>query len=145
LGAYETQPAPQDPYQQWLIANNLPPDGSGNGAPEANSSGDGVSNEMKFALGLPVNSPGYDGRVTTGKIQVDGKNYLTLTYVRPEPPPAGVSYGVRVSGDLASWTATEVVEVSNTVEGNLRRITVRDAVAITGQLPGRFIRLEVSR
>lgn len=146
LGAYETQSAPtQDPYQQWLAANGLPTDGSGNGAPEANPSGDGVSNEMKFALGLPVSSPGVDGRVTTGKVVVGGKSYLMLTYLRPEPAPAGASYLVRVSGNLVDWSATDTVEVSSTVESGLRRITVRDTVPASQAGVGRFIRLEVSR
>lgn len=145
LGAYETQPAAQDPYQQWLIANNLPPDGSGNGAPDANPSGDGVSNLIKFALGLPVNSPGVVGRIMGGKIQVQGAYYLTLTYLRPEPPPAGVNYLPLVTGNLVDWSSTGLIEVSSTVEGNLRRITLRDTVPMNDRLAGRYVRLEVSR
>lgn len=146
LGAYEIQAeAAQTPYQQWLAANNLPADGSGAGAPEANPSGDGVSNEMKFALGLPVNSPGLDGRVSSGTMNLDGVDYLTLTYIRPEPPPGGVSYLPQVSGNLVDWSSRELVEVSSTVEGSFRRITLRDTVPADVQVPGRFVRLEVSR
>jgi parallel beta-helix repeat protein len=144
LGAYETQATTQDPYQQWLIAHGLPADGSGSGAPDASPSGDGVPNEMKFALGLPVNSKGYEGRLIPGRVVVDGKSYNSLTYIRPEPAPAGVDYAVKVSSDLVSWSATPVIQVSSVVEGSLRRVTVRDSVPVTAG-GSRFMRLEVSR
>jgi len=124
-------------YQAWLAVNGLPSDGLG--AATANPSGDGVMNGMKFALGLPVNSAGYAGRFTTGT----HADSLSLTYTRPEPAPAGVSYAVKVSTDLTTWTAAETTEVSSTVNASLRTITVRDNEPITSGAPQRFIRLEV--
>ncbi len=131
-------------YQQWLSDNNLPPDGSGNGAPNANPSGDGVSNAMKFALGLAVNSQGYAGRLSSGKTNVSGVDYLSLTYTRPEPVPSGVGYLVKTSPDLTNWSAAETVEVANDVTGGLRTITVRDSMPMDGTQPKRFIHLEVT-
>ncbi len=131
-------------YQSWLQANGLPSDGSGAGSPTANPSGDGVKNGMKFALGLPVNSAGYAGRLTTGTHAQSGSDYLSLTYIRPEPAPAGVSYTVKISTDLTTWSAAETTEVSNTLDGALRTITIRDTVPTSGTSTERFIRLEVT-
>ncbi len=130
-------------YQSWLTANALPSDGTGDGAPTANPSGDGVPNAFKFALGLNVNDPGYAGRMTTEVLDVSGADHLSLTYTRPDPAPAGVVYTVKVSSDLATWSAAQTVEVSNSTAGDLRTITVRDTEAL-GAVPRRFIRLEIS-
>ena len=51
-------------YQSWLAANSLPADGTGDGAPSANPSGDGVVNAIKFALGLSVNDQGTAGTLS---------------------------------------------------------------------------------
>lgn len=131
-------------YAAWLQANGLPPDGSGLGAATANPSGDGVMNGMKFALGLPVNSAGYAGRFATRPHDESGATYLSLTYVRPEPASAGISYAVKVSSDLATWSSAGTTEVSNTVSGGLRTMTVRDDESFGGPASMRFIRLEIA-
>ncbi len=130
-------------YQAWLQENGLPADGSGNGAATANPSGDGVVNGMKFALGLPVSSVAYAGRLTTGTHEVGDEKFLSLTFSRPEPAPAGVVYQVTVSGDLTNWTTAGTLEVANAVGGGLRTITVRDGTPLNGVPANRFIRLEV--
>ena len=130
-------------FQAWLQANGYPPDGSGLGAPTAVPFGDGVMNGMKFALGLPANSAGYAGRLTTGIHDESGSKYLSLTYSRPEPAPSGVTYAVKVSSDLVAWTTTGTIVVSDAVNAGLRAITVRDDTPIIGPAPMRFIRLEV--
>lgn len=138
-------PPPAGHYDWWLLDNGLPADGSGPGSPGVDPSGDGVPNEMKFALGLPVDSAGYDGRFTAGMIEINGETYNTLTYTRPEPPLPGASYAVKVSSALSAWSAAPVVEVSSSVANGLRTITVRDTVPASKGAPRRFIRLEVSR
>lgn len=139
LGAYEHGSA----YQEWLVANNLPPDGSGDGAPGADPLGDGVSNGMKFGLGLPVNTRGYGGRVTTGIHDTGAQRYLSLTFTHPDPPPAGVTYQVQTAADLAGWSGTSTAVVSDTVAGGLRTRVVRDLTPIGGGAARRFIRLVV--
>ena len=145
LGAYEsgtsTGGAADTSYVSWLLANGLPADGTGLGLKTANPSGDGVVNEMKFALGLPVNTSGYGGRVTTGTTVVSNQRYLTLTFTCPEPAPVGASYAVKSAANLSSWSGTSVVEVSNTLSGGLRTRTYRDTTPI-GASSRRFIRLE---
>jgi parallel beta-helix repeat protein len=147
LGAYEygaTSGGTEDTsYATWLQANGLPADGSELGAKTANPSGDGVVNEMKFALGLPVSAQGYGGRVTTGTTVVSDQLYLTLSFTCPDPAPLGASYAVKSGADLSSWSPTSVVEMSNTVSGGLRTRTYRDAVAI-GSGGNRFIVLDAA-
>ena len=140
--ATATAPGSPTAYQQWLQANALPMDGSGPGDPAAAPAGDGITNTMKFALGLSPAVNGYGARLTTG-VHVEGaQTFLSLTYVRPENAPAGVTYSVQVSSDLASWSPAGTVAVSDTTAAGLRTITVRDAVAISGDAAPRFIRLE---
>lgn len=145
IGAYEfVSTAPLTPYQQWLVANGLPSDGTGNGAKTASPLGDGVSNEMKYALGLSLSTRGYGGRVAHGTTTVSGSKYLTLTYVRPEPAPSGVGYAVAVGSNLASWSSTETAVVGSTVAGGLRTTVVRDTRPIGSANPKRFICLEAT-
>lgn len=147
LGAYEygasNSALPGTTYADWLTANDLPSNGSGLGAKTANPSGDGVPNELKFALGLPVDSQRYGGRVTTATTVVSNQRYLTLTFTCPEPAPDGVSYAVKSGANLSSWSPTSVVEMSNTVSGGLRTRTYRDTVAI-GSGGKRFIVLDAT-
>jgi hypothetical protein len=129
-------------FVAWLEANHLPTDGSGLGAPNASAAGDGIANAIKYALGLEANALGYGGRLRTDVMEVQGEDYLSLTYVIPDPAQTGVTCLVKVGGDLLNWTQDTTL-VSDTIEGGLRTITVRD------NQPGRthskrFIRLEVT-
>ncbi len=130
-------------YLAWLDANNLPTDGSGLGAPHASARGDGIANAIKYALGLDADAAGYAGRLSTEVLDVEGEEYLSLTYVSPDPALPGVGYAVKVGGDLAAWSE-DVSVVSDTVEAGLRTITVRDTQPISPAHPKRFIRLEVN-
>lgn len=132
------------PYQAWCQANGLPIDGSGSGAPNATPMNDGVPNLMKFALGLPANSNRFQGRFSYGKVTVSNQEYLTITYTRPEPAPAGIAYAPEASGNLAGWSSNGIIEVSNVLNGNSRTITVRDGVPLTTGSPNRFLRLKVT-
>jgi len=130
------------PYAAWLAANNLPADGSGNGALTACPAGDGITNLAKFALGIAANTPGYQGRFSTATATDNGKTYLSLTYTRPDPAPAGVSYTAESGGDLTpgSLSNASALELPSSPSGGLRTITVRDTTAI-GTTPHRFLRL----
>lgn len=143
VGAHEFRATSADTYAEWLVSNALPPDSSGDGAPEADPLGDGVSNEMKFALGLPAKTRGYGGRVVTGSITTGGLTYLALSFVHPDPSPSGVTYQVRTAPDLAGWSGTSTFVVSDTVAGGLRTKVVRDVAPIGGGEARRFIRLVV--
>jgi len=143
VGAHEFRANSVATYEQWLAANGLPPDGSGDGAPGIDPMDDGVSNAMKFALGLPLETRGYGGRVTTGLMTSGGLTYLALTFVHPDPSPAGLIYQVRTAADLDGWSASSTFVVSDTVTDGLRTKVVRDVVPTGGGAARRFIRLVV--
>lgn len=143
LGAHEFVVASGPTYSQWLTSNNLPQDGSGNGAPGADPLGDGVANEMKFALGLPASTRGYGGRMTTGIHDSGAQRYLSLTFTHPDPAPAGVTYRVETATNPGSWSATSTAVVSDHVAGGLRTRVIRDAVPVGEGSVRRFIRLVV--
>ena len=131
------------PYATWLAANNLPADGSGNGALTACPAGDGITNLAKFALGIAANTPGYQGRFSAATATDNGNTYLGLTYTRPDPAPAGVSYTAESGGNLTpgSLSNANTLELPSSPSGGLRTITVRDTIAV-GTTPRRFLRMK---
>ncbi|MDZ4289388.1 MAG: DNRLRE domain-containing protein, partial [Prosthecobacter sp.] len=141
-----SQPAPGTAtgYQNWLLANNLPMDASGAGSATATPANDGLPNLIKYALGLAPSVNGNAGRLSYGRTTDTGSDYLTFIYTRPEPTPAGMTYTVEASPDLATWSATGLVEVSSTLNAGLRTITVRDSVPMAAG-NRRFLRLMVAQ
>ena len=134
-------------YSQWASSHGLPGDGTGSGALTANPAKDGITNAMKFALGLDPNVPSYGGRFLAGTITVSGQTYLMTTYIRSEPPPTGVIYAVTTCSDISTWSTVETVGVSSTPDvpaTGLRTIIVRDSVPMASPNEKRFISLEVS-
>lgn len=136
--------APGSPtgYQAWLLTHGLPMDESGAGSATADPLSDGLPNLVKYALGLTPDTRGHQGRLAYGRIQEGGTEYLTFTYTRPEPPPAGVSCTVEGSAGLepSGWSSAGIVPVSSVVIGGLRTTTVRDTTPMTGSAR-RFLRL----
>lgn len=118
-------------------------DGSGTGAPTFSFPNDGITNAMKFSLGLSPVIRGYFGRLSTSTVLIEGQIYNSLTYSRPEPPPAGNVYSVPVSSNLSDWSTADTLETGNSVDGSLRTITIRDTVPLSPAEPKRFIKLEV--
>lgn len=124
-------------------ATSLPGDQSG---PFDDPAGDGIPNLMKYALGIDPFGSGYQGHLATGTTNITDQTYLVLTYTRPEPAPPNITYAVEVANDLAvtDWTSAETVEVSNTVTGAWRTITIRDQYPVADR-PKRFIHLRVTQ
>ena len=81
--------------------------------------------------------------VAHGAETVNGVEYLTLTYVIPEPPVPGVGHRVEVSEDLVRWKPAPVVTMADRVEAGHRVITVRDTVPLKAGVT-RFFRVRVS-
>lgn len=133
-------------YQYWLLANGLPMDASNNGSATTSPANDGLPNLIKYALGLSPSITGNGGRLSYGKINVTGTDYLTFTYTRPEPMPSGITYNVESSPDLTplSWTILGLTEISNTNNGSTRTITIRDNTPMTGN-NRRFMHLKVTQ
>ncbi|HVJ45562.1 MAG TPA: hypothetical protein VM511_04185 [Luteolibacter sp.] len=108
-------------------------------------SNDHLPNLVKYALGLPLSPPGNGGRLASS-IQLDGSaDYLTFTYVHPDPAPSDISYAVESTPDLGvtPWSTASVVPVGSTVNGGLRTVVVR--LATPSDSGKQFMRLKVSR
>jgi len=110
---------------------NVPSIGGDNATP----ANDGVTNLMKYALGLnPSVSVGGIGAVTIEN------NYLTLSIVRSSLPPSDVTLISEVSGGLAgSWQAN-----TTTLVNTATLFKVRDNIPVSSATQ-RFIHLHVTR
>jgi autotransporter-associated beta strand protein len=123
-------------YNTWQLANFTDAEISNPAisGPSAIPARDGISNLMKYALGLAARTPSNTG-ITT---RHSGGN-LSLTYRRPSSRPDLV-YSVEVSASLASspWTTTGVTHV-RTVPGDPETWQA----SVPASAPTRFLRLKV--
>jgi hypothetical protein len=134
--------APTGTYEAWKLgafttdAQRNDPAISGVLATPAN---DGMTNLMKYALGL---DPMACGTADLPTISQQG-GYLTLT-CRKNKQAADVTTTVQVGDSLIgnNWSTASTV-VSQTDAGNFWLVTVRDTVTMAGH-PARFMRLQVS-
>jgi kumamolisin len=125
------------PSQAWRYEYFGTTADSGNAADNANPSGDGIVNLLKYALGLNPLTPtatNVTGDTSTG--------YLRLT-VPKNPNATDIIYAVQVTSNLAdpgSWTAA-----GTTVDQNTSTLLqVQDNTAVNEAEP-RFIRLQITR
>lgn len=127
-------------FRSWLLTNGMPMDLAVDGDFDT----DGVINFLEFALALPSATTAYGAHLTHGTIDVSGQTYLTLTYRRPEPAPANITYTVEAGTAMtpAGWSSAGLVQVSSTVSASVRTITVRDGTPL-GSGSRRFMRLRV--
>ncbi|MFT4641907.1 MAG: hypothetical protein ACI8T1_005251 [Verrucomicrobiales bacterium] len=109
----------------------------------ANPSGDGMNNLIKYAFGLdPMNAAKPDEVFysTVESVLAEGR-YLSLNIPRKLVRP-GISYTVEASNDQVQWDSgsghTVILEESPTMW------RVRDAVAVEGAAPRRFLRFRVT-
>lgn len=100
---------------------------------------DGITNLMKYALGLDPMTSGAAGQPTVG----EQGGYLTLTY-RKNKLATDVTYTVQVAGSLAgnNWVPATTV-LFETDGGEFWLVTVRDNVTYAGAQ--RFMRLQVGK
>ena len=114
--------------------------------PSATPAGDGITNLMKFALGLNPNTNGTAGLPTVSMTEVGGSQFLTLTYTKSVAAD-DVTYTVEVSSDLQTWFAgsayTATVSTSNDAGAATQTVVVRDLTP-TGDAARRLIRLAVT-
>ncbi|MBS0658797.1 MAG: hypothetical protein JSR82_11205 [Verrucomicrobia bacterium] len=122
-----------------------------NGLPTADPFGSGLSNLMKYALGLDPSQPG--GRGPSAGVFQDGlgNRYLTLSYTKPAgaETPTDLQYlPERASGlNPSDWSSAsgDVIPVGDPVPGPgaLQTVTVRSTRPLTGQ-QHEFLRLRVT-
>ena len=132
----------------WRTAYGLPADGSGNGADTAILANDGLPNLAKYAFGLAPNVTAVGEYPSVKLTNFSSSDYLTLTYVRPEPTLSDLTYVVQVSGNGGTtWTSDSgaTVNVSTTISNGIATVIVRDATPVASPSFGRRIRLMIER
>jgi YD repeat-containing protein len=132
----------------WRAANNLPVDGTGDGADTAILADDGLPNLAKYAFGFAPRTLVAGDQPALRLTHAGGRDYLTLTYQRPDPKASDLTYTVQVSGDNgATWAsgAGNTVDVSTTINNGVATVVVRDATAVGAPSLGRRIRLMIER
>ncbi len=132
-------PPATDTYAVWAgenftSADLADPEISG---PSATPAGDGLTNLLKYALGLPPKAPS-----TTGITLTQPSTEWVFTYTRPANR-VDISYTVEISPDLqsASWTSSGVTHQRLTT-GDPETWQATSASSPTGKL---FWRLKVSQ
>ncbi len=137
------------PYQSWENQYFTAAE-QGNAAvsgPNATPAGDGLSNLLKYALGLNPKLSGVGNLPRTGTATVGTQSYLSLTYTR-SLAATDLTCTVEVSGDLVAWSsganATETVSTTNNADGQTQTVVVRDLTAQSAAAR-RFLRLRVAQ
>ncbi len=132
-----------DGYAAWL-EEFFTPGEIDNGAltgPEADPDGDGVSNLLEYALGGDPTQPDRGVLPVQGIQTIDGADYLSLAFTRPEGID-DVVYAVESSSDLINWSPeTELVD-SVSEDGEIIE-THRDTFPLD-QEERRFLRLRIT-
>jgi hypothetical protein len=93
-------------YAAWVLANfSAPEQSQGLAAPTADPEGRGVSNQLRYALGLTPRNPQLSLLPRYAKSSVNPAK-SALEFDIPAPPPTGVEYFFGISSDLQTWTET---------------------------------------
>lgn len=122
-------------YLDWIVGFDLP---EGESDREANPSGDGISNALKYALDLDPRENSRQDLPVPELVTVDGRDYLSLSISRNENALAGLL--VETSDDLKTWEADP--DAMTLVEATATGLRMRDTVPVT-EADRRFMRLRV--
>ncbi|MEO6742722.1 MAG: Ig-like domain-containing protein [Chthoniobacteraceae bacterium] len=106
-------------------------------SPMLNSSGDGIPDLIKYALGLSSDFPCVSGATSPVVEVVGAQKYLTMNIAR-YLQPSDVALSIEVSGDLLTWSPATVITNSSTL------LKVRDPVAISAASK-RFMRVKATK
>ncbi len=90
-------------FEDWIAQFDL---SEADQAPEANPSGDGVTNLEKFAFGMDPLVASRAGLPEFSVVTDDGEEFLALT-INKNPEAQGIAYAVEASEDLIEWGAAE--------------------------------------
>ncbi len=116
-------------------------------APTANPTGDGVSNLLKYALGLDPHVANAGAMPQSQFTNISGLNYVTMNVVRPAGR-TNVVYTAEVSGDLSTWASgpanVQATVAPNTPSVGLETVTYRDLTPVDPTHVQRFMRVRVT-
>jgi hypothetical protein len=131
------QAAAATTYQAWAAGHNL----TGDDAVEtANPAGDGVSNLVKYALGLDPHQVALaptDGTHPGLPVIEQAGGFVKFTFIK-DTGKADVGYRVEACEDLGTWQSVTTGMIETPLTGTLVRVEV--ALPVIGQ---RFVRLSV--
>ncbi len=139
---------------QWRYVHFGTTQNEGDAADAANPAGDGLSNILKYTLGLNPHTdyrgtafhPMYNHEVK----RIDGEDYIVITFTR-DTRVQDATLAIEVCNNLveADWQALDLsnphlrVEVRpNTPAPGIETITLRDATPLNVAHPHRFLRLK---
>jgi hypothetical protein len=136
-------------YQAWAATHFSASElaDSSVGAAEADPDGDGLSNLSEYALGGDPRVADSTALVPTCSLSTgaDGHDHLTLT-ARLVAAATDLECSALVTGDLQTWQSGDgVVEtLSDTVNGGVRTLVLRDREPVDNAGARRFMRLSVT-
>lgn len=137
-------------YDAW--AGGVPFASGADALPEADPDGDGVRNQIEYALGMNPLASDTQRLPTVSVTTVGAERFLTLTYQRFAPPalPTDLTYAVERSNDVANaagWSSSGVTEsVTTNTETGLQTVIARSTTPMgTAGVPREFLRLRVTR
>jgi len=107
-----------------------------------NPSGDGITNLVKYALGLTPGKPATSGMPSIGAVTIGGKSYSTLTFT-DQPALTDITYTVQVSTDLRTWQSGSQYTL-RTDNGTTNTAVYRALTPLAGT-PTQFMRLIITR
>ena len=128
------------PFNLWISPYGL----TGNNAlSTASPAGDGISNLMKYALGLNPNkvcATPTNGTTAGLPLEAITGSTLSLTYQK-DTSKTDITYRVEAGSDLSSWSNSGVTEQIMSTNGTIQTIVA--SVSTIGN-PKQFIRLKVT-
>jgi hypothetical protein len=135
-------------FSSWCALHELPVDGTGTGAPDAQPAGDGIENLVKYGFGLDPFTKGLQGRfeekVWINTAGAGNPRFFSMEVTLPEPAPGGINYRALGTDDLAGWPDT-LIEASRVSQGGgLQKVIWRDTVPMTNA-PKRFLKLGIEQ
>lgn len=108
---------------------------------QASPAGDGIPNLIKYALGLiPTNATAMPPLTP----QLSGEGAFSISFVRPDPAPADIAYGLQSSANLSNWTDVAGLSLDDIayLSNGIARVTYQASTqAVTGAK--NFFRLAV--
>ena len=115
-------------------------------ADDAAPAGDGLTNLLKYGLGLDPLIPSAGGLPVGALEDFSGATHLTLTYARQHPAPDDITYHVEYLSDLASgvWTPATLAPGYPAIAGGMEILKAEDPNPSAGKTKD-FIRLRITR
>lgn len=149
--------APETPLQAWRRTHFGSTGNSGAGGDAADLDGDGLPNLIEYALGTVPTSPSQGNGSAMAPKPLLASDRLRFAFSLPEQTPSDLTYRVRVSDDMVTWTtlATKVgaagwswqgqgtSQISTVTASGRVQVEVGDDQAASAEA-ARLMRLEVS-